>query len=121
MILYNRKKFGQERNDETAKRTRQKAKNIQWKCVATTSSNEAKVLRFPENSCSSEKKKRNIHFQTKNNRIFASSKSANDEKVEKKDKRNDDLEIDSSLKRLEETEKKLKYHIRELESYLGLS
>ena len=121
MILYNEKnKLGKK---ETMKRLKGQGKKqkISNESVATTSSNEVKVLRFPENSCSSEKKKRNIHFQTKNERIFASSKSANDEKAEKKDKRNDDLEIDSSLKRLEETEKKLKYHIRELESYLGLS
>ena len=65
--------------------------------------------------------KKSTPLQTKSDRKLASSDFNNDGGLEEKSESNQDLEVDSSLNRLEETEKKLKYHIRELESFLGLS
>ena len=98
-----------------------KKQNISNESVTNASSAEVKVLLFPENTGSTRKKERSALLQTKNDSSFSSSDSVNHENLEEEDNPNHDLEIDTSLKRLEETEKKLKYHIRELESYLGLS
>ena len=98
-----------------------KKQNISNETFTNASSAEVKVLLFPENTGSTRKKERSSLLQTKNDSSFSSSDSVNHENLEEEDNPNHDLEIDTSLKRLEETEKKLKYHIRELESYLGLS
>ena len=76
---------------------------------------------FPDSTCSSAKTELNTPLQAKDGRKLASSDPINDRDPEEESKSSQDLEVDSSLNRLEETEKKLKYHIRELESFLGLS
>ena len=91
------------------------------KSVKTSSLNEVKVLLFPDSTCSPAKKELTTPLQAKSDTKLASSDSNNDGGLEEKSESNQDLEVGSSLNRLEETEKKLKYHIRELESFLGLS
>ena len=89
--------------------------------VKTSSSSEVNVLLFPDSTCSSAKKELTTPSQTKSHIKIASADSNKDGDFEEKSESNQDLEVDSSLNKLEETEKKLKYHIRELESFLGLS
>ena len=87
----------------------------------TASVDGVKILLFPEGTRSSEKKEANILAQTKIEKKKASSDPDNGASSEKKDSSSYELEIESSLENLEESEKRLKYYIRELESFLGLS
>ena len=87
----------------------------------TASVDGVKILLFPEGTRPSEKKEVNILAQTTIEKKKASPDSDNGRSFEEKDSSIYELEIESSLESLEESEKRLKYYIRELESFLGLS
>ena len=87
----------------------------------TASKDAVKVLLFPESTRPSEKKEMNILAQTTVEKKKASPEPHKEKSSEEKDSLDQEPEIESSLENLEESEKRLKYYIKELESFLGLS
>ena len=79
------------------------------------------ILQFPEGSSSSEKKRMNIHTSNMSKGGLRLSEPGHEEDSGKKEAPSQKGGLDPSLEGLEEKEKKLRYHIRELESFFGLS
>ena len=79
------------------------------------------ILQFPEGGPSSEKKRMNIDTSNMSKGGLRLSEPSREEDAGKKEAPSQKGDHGPSLEELEEKEKKLRYHIRELESFFGLS
>ena len=93
--------------------------------IEPSSEGEVRVLPFPEGALSQKGKKKPLPHSKEREALPTQEKIDNDldNPIKEKEKTNLSFKkgAQAALEELEEKEKRLKYHIRELESFFGLS